>query len=424
MRYLAWRILESVKQDSIYDRKKDIKKCIENDEYYKANITKKVKDILEYAVVNVPFYKEYNSDNLNNFPVVNKKIIMDNYDSMISDEYKNQAVHEMSTSGSTGIPFKVVQDLGKRRQVLAEILFYNSLVGYEVGKRFVYLRNLESGLNKSKIKCFMQNEKIIFTQKYDDENLKNIVYQIKNMEKDTTIICYASTLQMISNYMNDNNIKIGNVTGIISGAEALPSKVRNIATKVFNCPVVSCYSNQEMGIYAQDFEEDKFLLNRASYYFELLDMDSDEPVKDGNVGRIVVTDLYNKALPMLRYDTGDLGVMEVINGKQYLTKVMGRKLDLLYTTKDEPVTFFVFDEYFEPNYDIEQYQIVQEDRTHITINLIMKLGRTVDKEYCIESIKKIMGQDCIVEIKYLNEVPITASGKFRYVICNYKPTKV
>ena len=108
-------------------------------------------------------------------------------------------------------------------------------------------------------------------------------------------------------------------------------------------------------------------------------------------------------------------------GRPYLSKVYGRKLDLLYSTKDEPLSFFCLDEFFEPNVDIEQYQIVQEDRVHITVNLIMKKGKSIDEKWCVAGVKKVMGDDCIVSINYLDAIPITNSGKFRYVICKYKP---
>ncbi len=347
---------------------------------------------------------------------------MQSFDAFKSEKFKNSPVHTMSTSGSTGRPFKVIQDLGKRRQVLAEIMYFSELTGYRVGKKMVYLRNLESTFAKSGLKQFIQNETVISTQKYNDLTLGSIVDQLAHMEKETTILGYASTLQAIASYMERQNITIDRVSGIISGAEAITAKTRSLVQKQFGCPVVSRYSNQEMGILAQDHAADHFLLNRASYYFELLAMDSDEPVPLGQMGRIVITDLYNYAMPMIRYDTGDLGIMRKgADGEVYLAKVMGRKLDLLYNTKGEPLSFFALDEFFELNFDIEQYQVVQEDRTHITVNIIMKKDKVLDEKWCIDSIKSVMGEDCVATIRYLDTVPITSSGKFKYVICHYKP---
>lgn len=422
IRYLVWYIIEQLKTDSIYKRKKIIEKCMKDDLFYKEYLKKKLSEITEYASSNTKFYSVFKGKNISEYPVINKSIIMKNMNEFKSREFTNKKTHIMATSGSTGIPFRIEQDMGKRKQVLAEIIYFSNLVGYEVGKKIVYLRNLEAMFQVPKYKQFIKNENIIATQKYDDETISKIVNKLICMEKGTTILGYASTLQIVSSYMKKNNIKAENVNGIISGAEAITTKTRKLVEEQFKCNVVSRYSNQEMGILAQDFEEDKFLLNRASYYFELLALDKDEPAKLGEMGRIVVTDLYNYAMPMLRYDTGDLGIMLIDkNGREYLAKVFGRKLDLLYTTNNEPISFFALDEYFEDNFDIEQFQIIQEDRDKLIVNLIMKNDKKVDEKWCKEKIKDIMGQDCNIEINYLNQLPITNSGKFRYVICNYKP---
>lgn len=422
VRYFAWLILENMKRDSIYRRQNVIKKCMEEDAFYDEYILNKLNDITTYASKETEFYSSYKGSKFENYPVINKNVVMDNFEGFQSKEFLNKKLHLKSTSGSTGRPFKIYQDMGKRNQVLAEVLYFSELVGYKVGKKIVYLRNLESFLTKSSLKQFIQNEVVIGTQKYDDVTLGNIVDKIIRLENETTILGYASTLQAISSYMEKNGIVAKNVSGIISGAEAITSKTRKLVEKQFSCPVVSRYSNQEMGILAQDYSEDEFLLNRASYYFEILKMDTNEPAEMGEMGRIVITDLFNHAMPLIRYDTGDLGIMQKDkNGRTYFSKVLGRKLDLLYNTKDEPLSFFAIDEFFEPNYDIEQYQFVQEDRTHLTVNVLMKKGRTLDEKWCINGVKSILGDECEVRINYIDSIPITSSGKFKYVICNYKP---
>lgn len=423
-RYLIWYILEKIKKNSVYQKKVEIIKCMENDEYYKEYKEKKLNEICLYASQNTEFYKGYLGKKINEFPVISKNLIMSQKNNFKSKEYKNRKLHIMATSGSTGIPFKIEQDSIKRKQVLAEIIYFSELLGYKVGSKIVFLRNLESMFKTSKIKQFIKNEEIISTQKYDDATLKKIINHIVKLPKGTIILGYTSTLQMLASCMKKHNIKAYNIKGIISGAEAITSKTRALITKQFMCPVVSRYSNQEMGILAQDFKEGKFLLNRASYSFEILNLNEDKPVSNGEIGRIVITDLFNHAVPLIRYDTGDLGIMEVDkNGREYLAKVFGRKLDLLYTTKDQPISFFALDEYFEDNFDIEQFQIIQESRIKLIVNLIMKENKKVDEKWCVDKIKKVMGKECEIEINYLKQIPITNSGKFRYVICKYNPNK-
>ncbi len=53
--------------------------------------------------------------------------------------------------------------------------------------------------------------------------------------------------------------------------------------------------------------DDAFTINWASFYIEIIDFNEDKPVEQGKLSRIIVTDLYNLATPIIRYDTGDLG---------------------------------------------------------------------------------------------------------------------
>ena len=427
LRYTAWRLVEGFKKDSVYKRLKRIERIMADDKLYAAHLDKKLSQLLNFASRNIRYYEKikYNAGKLHleDFPVINKNTIMDDMTLFQCQKYDHSKLHTMATSGSTGRPFKITQDIGKRKQVLAEVLYFTNIMGYRPGKKLVYLRNQEGAFTKSKFKSFLQNEDVIMTRMYDDETLSKIVRQIASMEKGTTILGYASTLQCIASYLDRHKQILTNITGVISGAETLNHKTRELVLKQFSSPVVSRYSNQEMGILAQESQEDEFVLNRASYYFELLHVDKDEPVKEGEIGRIVITDLYNYATPLIRYDTGDLGIMgRDSNGRLVMSKICGRKLDLLYTTKNEPISFFALDEFFEQNYDLDQYQIIQESRYDFTLNLIVKEGRTVDEDEFVRNIQSVMGADSRVKVVYLKTVPITASGKFRYVICNYKPS--
>ena len=425
LRYISWYLLELSKKDSIYKRLKSIERIMNDDNEYNQYVNERLDYILNYALDHQKYLSKFNISGgvkLKDFPIVNKNIIINNLSAFQSDEYDHSKLHVKSTSGSTGVPFKVTQNSGKRKQVLAEVLYFSKLMGYKPGKKFIYLRNLESGYVKSKLMSFLQNESVILTRMYDDDTLDGIVKKIANMENETTILGYASTLQAVSSFMEKHDILLNNVSGIISGSETLTSKTRILTQRQFNCPVVSRYSNQEMGILAQEEKEDEFLLNRASYVFEILSLDDDTPVKDGEMGRIVITDLYNTATPLIRYDTGDIGVIETRKNRPYLVKIHGRKSDLLYTTKNQPVSHFAFDDIFKHNPIVEQYQLIQDNRTDITVNIITKNHDKIDEKEYTKLIKETLGEECNVSFKYLETTPISASGKFRCVICNYKPS--
>lgn len=96
---------------------------------------------------------------------------------------------------------------------------------------------------------------------------------------------------------------------IIPISETMPEPVRRTLEKQFNCPVRAWYSNEENGIMGlQNREDEGYHIDTETYYYEILKMDSDEPAEPGELGRIVITDLFNYAFPILRYDNGDTAV--------------------------------------------------------------------------------------------------------------------
>ncbi len=118
--YLFW-IKDFVTGGEIYNAYKDIKQS-----YYEGNknLHDDISKLLKHAVKTTKYYEKYNYNDINNFPVINKQIIIENYENIKSSMYVNKKMHKMSTSGSTGIPFTVIQDINKRKRVIAEILFF------------------------------------------------------------------------------------------------------------------------------------------------------------------------------------------------------------------------------------------------------------------------------------------------------------
>ena len=151
---------------------------------------------------------------------------------------------------------------------------------------------------------------------------------------------YASAIGELGRYIEEHHMNTGDfcVKAILPISESMPSEVRRNLEKIFNCTVRSWYSNEENGIMGLQREEDEsYYIDSESYYYEVLKLDSDEPAEPGELGRIVITDLYNYAIPLIRYDNGDLAVEErkEKNGRfrLYLKELYGRRGDMIYDCK-------------------------------------------------------------------------------------------
>lgn len=273
--------------------------------------------IMQYACENIPFYKGIDSGNIKNFPVMDKSIYNKNKSAVINPQYDLSKLHFTSTSGSSGVPFKTYQDANKKKRNNADLITLLSSFGFETGEKYVFIRSWVSLYNLSKLKMLKQNFIAIDVNTFDDnkkEKLRRLLHKDKKIK---AIISYGSALEDFVSYLEtqNDNMTDTNLKLISSSADALADATKARLEKMFGCPVTNRYSNEECGILGNTKEgTTEITLNTASYYFELLDLEKDEPVKSGEIGRIVVTDLFNKAMPLIRYDLGDLGISKDTKG--------------------------------------------------------------------------------------------------------------
>lgn len=393
-----------------------------------------IKSLLTHAIQTTDYYKNYDgSARIQDFPVVNKNIIRDSFERFESTAFKGKKLKTMETSGSTGTPFRVVQNSSKRQRVLAELLEFNSIVGYRVGIRHAFFRTIAPSFSKSSVKLFMQNE-IEFDVRIQDiasfERQRQTLLKDKNIE---ILIGYSSVIYDLARHIisQGDTPKSFGVKGILCLAEPLYPNMSDTIRKAFDCLVLSRYSNQECGVLAYECPTcGKFHFNTASYFFETLNFDNDQPTPPGTPGRIVVTDLYNYALPMIRYDTGDIGSTLPSDCPQFATPILqsleGRQIDSIYDASGRRLAPFVFDATFDAlnisSMVLKQFQFIQQNRTHYRVRLCVNEAFSQEQSL-IEKLKQILGADAQIEIDYVDEIPVLNSGKRKYIVSLYDPSK-
>src|SRR5690625_2437212 len=388
---------------------------------------KSLESLLKQATNNTTYYQKLkNKRDLLLYQVVNKNIIANRQQEFLSKRYSRESLIKMSTSGSTGTPFTSYQNINKKRCVNAETIFFNGKAGYKVGSKLIFLRSLNNKSKKSKIKQWIQNHKLIDVDKLDNSNIRALFYQIQKFtrHKSATMLSYASTYDALRDYFKINGnelVKQSNVHGIISTSEMLFDETRQYISETFNCNCYSRYANMENGMLGQDSPNHPniFLLNESNYYIEILKIDSDEPAEFGEIGRIVVTDLYNYAMPMIRYDTGDIGAFTYINlrgkKKKAITNFGGRKIDMIFDSNGNTVSPHKISVTFWNFPELKQFQFIQEDNKKYNILLDARESFTRDDEL-IKSLKSILGKDAIINLEIVKSIPLLPSGKRKYIM--------
>jgi len=381
----------------------------------------KLQKLLRHAVDTTTFYHDLADTeelSLDRFPVMNKAKYLENYDAHISEPYRNRPDNRThQTSGSTGIPFSMIQDKAKAERCTACSLFINGQGGYELGDRQAFLR-VWRVYKKSKIREIMENLFPVNTVLLDDAHMKEICEFLKK-KRIKSMIGYASSLAALSDYIRDAGVDTSgfSVRSIIAISDHLSPVARQQLKQQFRCPVNSNYSNEENGILAIQQGGDAYYVDSASYVVELLDLESDIPAKEGEAGRIVLTDLHNYAFPMIRYDTGDTAILERKVDKEtgkiwlYFKELYGRRSDMIYDVYGIPVSPRAISANMHGIPGIRQWKFVQE--TKDSYCFYINAEGPVDENAFLPFYEKLLGTSICVE--YVDEIPVLASGKRKYI---------
>lgn len=420
-RNLYWTRDRIINKGKIYSQYIDIKSVLEDHTQGKNTLKLYLENLLKFASSYSSFYKRYRGCSLQEYPVINKMILNQHRSSVLTSSFTNQELHIMTTSGSTGVPFSVQQDKQKRNRVLAELKVFGERAGYLSHEKMVQIHSYRNK-EHSWWKQFSENIWRFSVSVQDPEHLE-AVRQFLKSRKPVALYASACDLPGVFAYLEEQRDKPEDfyIRTVITGGEMVPASLRMQAKNIFGnkCNIIVRYSNEEMGVLGQDNGLDTFYdLNWGSYYFEFLKMDSDEPAEPGELARIIVTDLFNYAFPLIRYDTGDCGTFSIQTGKwPVLETLSGKTRDILYDTIGNRIPGSVFTNYLKDLHNVVQWQIIQETKKDYILRFN---GSPNDAQRALKILHKLLGKDASIKLEMTDEIPVLSSGKRQYTICKIK----
>lgn len=421
----SYWLIDLIKGSPIRKHYREIRTIQKNEPQGAVIRERNLKNLLHFASSHSPLYQGIDPSSLAHFPVVNKSILTENHDKVrINIEHipgQKGDVFIQRTSGSTGTPFAVPQDTRKRNRRVAELKYFGKEIGFNSHDKLIHLRVWTKYHNKSKRQIARENITPFDISNLSDDRLGALCTLI-NQEKGTTIRCYASALDLLARYVHDHHIQFPSLKLCIATSETLQETTRSLVKQYMGCKVVSQYANEECGYLAQELpggETSNFYLNTATYYWEFLKLDCDEAAQEGELSRIVLTDMYNYAFPMIRYDTGDLAVWgrpdAYSHGYPIITKLYGRKYDLVYNTLGEPVFPMVFARILKNYPEILQWQFIQKAPDTYVLSIVSKQGLKAEDELK-DAMISYLGSEANLSLAYLDDIPVLSSGKRKCVV--------
>lgn len=423
VRKVAFNIVDSIKGGLISTELKRLERSEVDKDFYNAEKCATMKCFLT-SLQDVPNYKDVDiSKGLEQFPVIQKKTIQSNRNNFLSKAYQPKDLVKVSTSGSYGLPAEYYLTKQKKAQQLAEVIHYGRKVGYDVGVKHMYIRSV---VHKSAFKQYLQNEHYLGCKDLDECFLQRAREVLKKKQV-KVIIGFPTAISMIADYC----LKAGDagasysIKGVITSSENLSEQQREIMKKAWgDIGICSRYSTEEFGVLACQYEAGgNFLINSLNYHIEILKIDSDSPCNEGEIGRVIVTDLHSFANPLVRYDTGDLGLLDCIEKDNFgsllaFKSLSGRGVQVIVTPSGEvkyPLYLDTIMESFEES--ILQYQLIQETKNDFRLLIIPKepsIGGLQDDLKV--AMQDWLGEKANLSIEVVRELEMLPSGKRPYVI--------
>lgn len=424
LRSLIFWGIDALKGSPVRMHLADIRATMETDDPEGSSRKQKLrlKHLLDHATSTTEFYSPYHRQSLESFPVIDKNVIRERTSSFLSRSFQERDRIPAITSGSTGTPFKTYQSRDKRQRNTADTIYFAREGGYELGNKLFYFK-IWSDFNR-KPSWLQKLQNIV---PVDVLNLKTnariIVDRLNEEQNAVSFLGYVSAFETLGKTIeNDQTIILKTrVNSVITMSEGITEYTRKLGERFFGCVVLSRYSNIENGILAQQTlkDPDNFTVNTSSYFVEILALEEDVPVSMGSLGRIVVTDYFNEVMPLIRYDTGDIGVMEEkwegSCRRLVLTRIEGRKLDQIYNTNGALISSYIVYKNMWKYTELEQYQFIQKGPKEYRFKICMSGTFTREAELVAE-FKEYLGADADFKVEYEREIPLLASGKRKKVM--------
>jgi phenylacetate-CoA ligase len=410
---------------------------VKNSQYLSEDIIRehqwqKTKELLDFVYEHNNFYRrrfqsigatpeDFKSlSDFSRFPILTKSEIRANRDNMVSDQFDKSNLLRRRTGGSTGIPIHVYQD--KQCQTLKEALVrrHNSWAQFIPGKK---VASLWGDIKRPKLKVRLYNALIgrtiyLDTLKMDLYNTTEFASKIRN-SKTRLLFGHGHSIFFFCQFLKEHNIPRLEFDGIISTAEVLTPGERQVVEDMFGKIVFDRYGCEEIGLIASECEKhDGMHVAAEGVLVEISDGNATDP------GKVIVTDLLNTGMPLIRYEIGDLATTKSSNcdcGRNLprIGKITGRMSDFLYTPEGKMISgISILDTLIIHIPGFKQVQIVQEKLNELTFNIVKDVNFSEESvKILTDSIPRYFGPSMNYKIIYLENIPLTGRGKYQCTIC-------
>ena len=405
---------------------------------FRARQMEGLREVVNYAFLNVPFYRErYRAIGFDGelgdwgdfrcLPLLSKKAIKDGGLALLSGQYGREDLVEARTGGSTGTALTVYFD--KRCQALrnAAAIRSNLWAGWDIGMSVAAIWGNPPVANtiREKLRDILLGRTIYLdTMDINDQSVQRFVEKWRRVMPQV-LFGHSHSIYILARYVRQLGVRNIRPKAIISTSMMLLVPEREFIEQTFQCRVTDRYGCEEVGLIACECEQHNGMhLNADHVVVEFLREDG-SPAACGEEGNIVVTDLINRGMPLIRYRIEDVGVpsdrtCECGRGLPLMERVTGRQADFLKRPDGSLVAgVSLVERTLTAIPGVEQMQLIQNELQRILVKVVKGREFYQGTENALrQELQSVLGGSVAIQIQYVTNLDQTRAGKYRFAICN------
>jgi phenylacetate-coenzyme A ligase PaaK-like adenylate-forming protein len=337
------------------------------------------------------------------------------------------------TSGSTGMPVMVLRTVQTGRFWIANTLREYRWQGWDFSRKVAVIQHTSPGKADPPQGATLENwgpatAGRIPTGPCAVLSLKSTTAEQAAWlvrEQPAYVQMYPLVAYELARYFLRTGQQLHRIKSVHTVGGVVEPRVREACRAAWGADVWDAFSASEVGhIAIECLEGGSYHVQSEHLLVEVLD-DSGRPCAPGETGRVVITDLFNYAMPLLRYEIADYaevgGTCPCGRKLPTLRRILGRQRNMLVLPNGEmlwPVLELETLGAFKGNLPVRQFQVIQHTRTDLEVKLVVDRLLTSQEEAALRAVAaKWFSEDLLIRFTYVDHIPRGPTGKFEDFIC-------
>ena len=401
-----------------------------NDVAFEDYIIYKKQEIVAYHLKHTPFYKSLaksiNPEDWNTVPIMTKRNLQQPLNERLSEGFSTNNVYVNKTSGSSGDPFIFAKDKFCHALTWAIIKdrfgWFNLDFNASKQARFYGIPLDKKGYYKERVKDALSNRFRFSVFDLSDAAFDNLLKKFSSTSFDY-INGYTSAIVQFAKFLERKNIVLNlicpSLKACVVTSEMLFDDDKTLMETQFGVPVINEYGASELDLIAFQNPKGEWQINSETLFVEILDK-NDNVVPLGEEGRVVITSLYNKAHPFIRYDIGDIGTLskQSTAKKPVLETLIGRTNDIAILPSGKRAAgltfYYITKSIIEDDGNVKEFVIEQHKKDAFKIIYVSSEELSEENKLIISNeMERYLEKGLQIIFERQNQLQRSKSGKLK-----------